>query len=112
MDTAGADDRGLMSQHRDGSDRPNPHSLWQAVTNRSWPPGDIARTLRDAPADQQIDVIARIVFADDGEQHLPGLATRWTRQHVCVSISDPRLQVQFVWLNPADVRRRGEQDPA
>lgn len=99
-----------MSQHRDGSDRPNPHSLWQDVTNESWPPGTIARTLRDA--DHAIDVTARVVFALDGEQYLPGRATRWTRQHVCVAISDPRLQVSFVWLNPADVRRRGEQDPA
>lgn len=99
-----------MTEHRDLSNRPNPHSLWQNVTNESWPPGTTARTLRDA--DHAIKVIARIVFEVDGEQYLAARATRWTRQHVCVAISDPRLQVSFVWLNPADVRRRGEHDPA
>jgi hypothetical protein len=30
----------------------------------------------------------------------------WTRTHVCVASGDERLQVPFVWLIAADVRRR------
>lgn len=94
-----------MSQHRDGSDRPNPHSLWQDVTNEHWPSAEVARTLRDVPAGQQIAIIARVVFAGDGEQRLPGKAVRWTRHHVCVHVSDRRLSVPYLWLAPDDVTR-------
>lgn len=96
-----------MSQHRDVSDRPNPHSLWQEVTNEHWPAPGVAKTLRDVPRAQQIDVIARVVFATDGEQHLAGRAVRWTKQHVCVTIDDRRLQVAYLWLAAGDVRRAG-----
>ena len=101
-----------MSDRRDLSDRPNPAEQWQKVQNENWPALEVAKRLKDVPAAQAIDVVARIVFETDGEQYLHGRAVRWTRDHVCVSISDRRLQVSYVWLNPADVRRRGEQDPA
>jgi hypothetical protein len=92
--------------HRDLSDRPRGPAVWQQVTNEHWPPAGVARSLRESPAERQIDVTARVVFAGDGEQFLPGRATRWTADHVCVCISDPRLQVAYVWLAPSDVRRR------
>lgn len=94
-----------MSQHRDGSDRPNPRGLWQDVTNEHWPPAEVTKRLRDVPRDQQIDVIVRVVFDVDGEQQLAGRAVRWTKDSVCVAVGDPRLRVHYVWLAPADVRR-------
>jgi hypothetical protein len=93
--------------HRDLSDRGRGPDQWQQVRNEHWPPLGVARALRDAPTGQQVDVTARVVFSVDGEQHLPGRATRWTRHHVCVVIDDPRLQVAYVWLRPADVHRTG-----
>lgn len=94
--------------HRDLSDRARGPDQWQDVTNEAWPPLGVARTLRDVPLDQQLEVVARLVFAVDGEQYLPGRAIRWTRTNVCVMINDPRLQVSYVWLAPADVRRAEE----
>jgi len=96
----------MSAAHRDLSDRPRGPEVWQKVTNEHWPASEVARSLRPLPSGQQIDVTARVVFAEDGEQWLPGRAERWTRQHVCVYISDRRLQVPYVWLAPADVRRR------
>lgn len=94
-----------MSDRRDLSDRPNPAAQWQKVLNEDWPALDVAKRLRDVPVAQAIDVVARIVFETDGEQHLHGRAVRWTRDRVCVWISDPRLQVSYVWLAPGDVTR-------
>lgn len=90
-----------MARHPDT----RPSDSWQAVTNKHWPSPELARTLRDVPADRQIKVVARVVFEDDGEQLLDGTAVRWTRNHVCVWLNDPRLQVAYVWLAPTDVRR-------
>lgn len=76
------------------------------MLNEHWPPAGVARSLRDVDPDRQIEINARVVFAGDGEQLLEGTAVRWTRQHVCVRIGDPRLQTAYVWLAPADVTRR------
>lgn len=83
-----------------------PSDFWQDVSNEHWPPLGVARSLRQVPAEQQIEVTGRVVFAVDGEEWLPGTAVRWTRQNVCVRFGDPRLQVGYLWLAPADVRRR------
>jgi len=96
----------------DPSDGSGVSAGWQRVTNTSWPPLGIARTLRDFPSEHQVDVVARIVFEDDGEQFLPGRATRWTRSHVCVLIVDPRLQVAYNWLAASDVRRHQPEGEA
>lgn len=53
-----------------------------------------------------IDVIARVVWADDGEEHIPGRALAWTTGEVFVEIRDPRWQLDSVWLTAADVQRR------
>lgn len=102
----------MNEAHRDLSDRPLGPQVWQRVLNKHWPQLEVSKRLKDVPTDQQIDVIARVVFAVDGEQHLAGRAVRWTRQHVCVAIDDPRLQVAYVWLAPADVTRSRDGDPA
>jgi hypothetical protein len=80
--------------------------------NEAWPfrdsDGPHARGIIDKPADEQVDVVARVVFQDAGETYLPGRAIRWTdnHTHACVSISDPRIRTGLVWLRIEDTRPR------
>ena len=71
------------AQHRRGT---------QSVVNESWPlsdkAGEHARGIEDQP--DPIDVEVRVERADDGEEWLPGRATRWTSSHVFVRFQDPR----------------------
>lgn len=53
-----------------------------------------------------IDVIARVVWAEDGEEHVHGRALAWTSGEVFVEIRDPRWQLDSVWLAARDVQRR------
>lgn len=81
---------------------------FQRVRNESWPRRDVngnvhARGIRERAG---IDVRVRIVWERDGEQWVEGRAVRWHRQHVCVHVSDERLQVPYVWVVADDVRRR------
>lgn len=76
----------------------------QRALNEHWPPPAIARSLTDRS--DWIAVWARVVWERDGEEWLPGRATRWDRRHVFVRINDGRLQIPGVWLLPADVRRQ------
>lgn len=78
------------------------HAAHQRVLNTSWPAD--ATKLRDRP--ERIAVTARVEFATDGVTTLDGWAVRWDPSHVCVALSDPRLQVRYVWLRPADIHRR------
>lgn len=87
-------------------DRPQPpHVLaWRQVLNEHWP---------DDPRDYRehwpgIPVRARVVFADDGEVWLSGVAKRWDGGHVYVYVDpyDPRLNGNGVWLKPEDVYRQ------
>jgi hypothetical protein len=66
---------------------PHHPERYQDVTNKSWPPPDVARRLSDHAA---IPVIVRIVWGRDGETHLDGTATRWAGQHVFVRFADER----------------------
>lgn len=58
------------------------------------------------PAAEQIEVVVRVEFADDGETYLLGLAIRWNRSHVCVTVNDGRLFSPCLWVRARDVRRR------
>jgi len=84
----------------------------QRILNEVWPyrdsAGPHARGISDKDAAEQVDVIARVVFADDGETYLPGRAVRWTdnHTHACISISDPRIRTGLVWLLVDDTRPR------
>jgi hypothetical protein len=53
-----------------------------------------------------VPIVARIVWADDGEGHLDTVALGWTGRNVYVRVSDTRYQLRAVWLDAADVRRR------
>lgn len=75
----------------------------QKVLNESWPDG--VRYIDDQPYEKQLSVLVRLVFEGDGEDFLPGLATRWTRTHVHVIVDDPRVQNHRVWLLAEEVKR-------
>lgn len=92
-----------------GFDRPTVPD--QAVTNEHWPPPAIARTLKPFDSEHHRDVLARIVWAVDGEEWVPAKAIAWTPsdratppEYVKLWCDDPRLQVPYAWLRPADVR--------
>lgn len=80
----------------------------QRVLNESWPlrdkDGGHARGIEDQPS--PIDVDVRIEWAQDGEEWIPGSASRWTRSHVFVRFQDVRSLTGFVWVRARDVRRR------
>jgi hypothetical protein len=53
-----------------------------------------------------VPIVARIVRADDGEEHLETEALGWTGRNVYVRMPDRRYNRTAVWLDAADVRRR------
>lgn len=89
---------------------PRPGTGTQRVLNESWPLLDRctgqwhARGIPDQP--DPIPVTVRVVFETDGEVSLDGLAIRWTKTHVRVSVGDRRLITHGVWVLAEDVRRR------
>jgi hypothetical protein len=80
--------------------------------NEAWPfrdsTGPHARGISDKAAQEQVAVMVRVVFQDDGETYLPGRAVRWIDDHtrVCVAVSDPRIRTGLVWLRVEDTRPR------
>jgi hypothetical protein len=52
-----------------------------------------------------VPIVARFVWADDGE-HVDTVALGWTGRDVYVRMSDGRYRVRAVWLDAADVTRR------
>lgn len=53
-----------------------------------------------------IEVRARLVWADSGEQWIDTTATAWTRTTVLVDVADPRWRLNAAWLPATDVARR------
>jgi hypothetical protein len=53
-----------------------------------------------------VPIVARIVWADDGEEHLDTVALGWTGRDVYVRLPDRRYRLRAVWLDAADVTRR------
>jgi hypothetical protein len=52
---------------------------------------------------QPVPITARVVWADDGEEHLDTVALGWTGRDVYVR---RRYRLTSVWLDAADVTRR------
>jgi hypothetical protein len=52
-----------------------------------------------------VPVIARIVWEDDGEEHIATEAVGWHRKLVYVHVPDRRYRHTSVWLDAADTRR-------
>lgn len=75
---------------------------WQRVINNRPP----AQPTRVPLQPQPIEVLARVVWATDGEEWVPGLAVRWTREVVFVELRDERAETLGAWLVAGDVRRR------
>lgn len=73
------------------------------MLNTHWPPQAVSRRLADHA---HIEVVVRVVWEVDGEEHVPAVATRWWRDHVFVKLSDSRFLPQGTWLAARDVRRR------
>jgi hypothetical protein len=53
-----------------------------------------------------VPIVARVVWAHDGEEYIDTVAAGWSGQNVYVRLPDPRYRLTSVWLNAADVRRR------
>jgi hypothetical protein len=88
---------------------------WRAEQQRqqtkAWSPGQ--RILNDTGArvpehtfHQPVPIIARIVWEQDGEEHIDTEAAGWSGQNVYVRLPDPRYRLTSVWLDAADVKRR------
>jgi hypothetical protein len=52
-----------------------------------------------------VPITARIVWEQDGEEHIDTVALGWTGRDVYVRMSDTRYQTRAVWLDAADVVR-------
>jgi hypothetical protein len=55
---------------------------------------------------QPVPVVARIMWADDGEEHLETEVLGWTGRNVYVRMGDRRYRFTAVWLDASDVKRR------
>jgi hypothetical protein len=53
-----------------------------------------------------VPIVARVVWAVDGEEHIDTVALGWTGQAVDVRLADPRCRTSSIWLDGADVKRR------
>jgi hypothetical protein len=78
---------------------------WREVLNMHWPPRP-SEFERRRPG---IAVRVRIVWDQDGEEYVDGVATRWDVDHVYVEVGDQRLQGNGVWVKPDDVYRRSPE---
>jgi hypothetical protein len=52
-----------------------------------------------------VPIVARVVWADDGEEYIDTEAAGRSGQLVYVRLPDRRYRLTSVWLNAADVRR-------
>ena len=73
-------------------------ATWQRIVNDTG--------VRQAPRRDPIAVLARVVWATDGEEQVQGQAIAWTRSEVLVELRDPRCATVGPWLPAKDVRRR------
>lgn len=55
---------------------------------------------------QPVPVVARIEWAEDGEEHIETEALGWTDRRVYVRLPDSRWRFTSAWLRAEDVRRR------
>ena len=88
---------------------------WRAEQQRqqanAWSPGqkilnDTGARVPEHTFNQPVPIVARIVWADDGEEHIETVAAGWSGQLVYVRLPDTRYRLTSVWLDASDVRRR------
>lgn len=77
-----------------------PSTSWQRVLNQTWPQHDQhGHHARDIDLHtENTPARARLLWADDGWQILPGRITRRANGCVYVEINDPRMMIAGVWL--------------
>ncbi|HET6918900.1 MAG TPA: hypothetical protein VFI46_05455 [Jiangellaceae bacterium] len=56
--------------------------------------------------DPPVPMTARIVRAEDGEEHIETVALGWAGSDVYVRMPDTRYRFAAVWLDASDVTRR------
>jgi hypothetical protein len=56
--------------------------------------------------DLPVPVVARVVWAEDGEEYIETEAAGWTGRDVYVRLPDSRHRLTSVWLDASDVKRR------
>lgn len=77
-----------------------------------WQPGQVIvhATGAKVPAhqlDPPVPLVARILWDQDGEEHIDTVALGWTGHEVYVRMRDRRYRLTACWLDAADVTRRG-----
>jgi hypothetical protein len=79
-----------------------PSKPWDAqpITN------GLAATVPEHTLSPPVPIVARVVWAVDGEEHVDTVALGWTGQAVYVRLADARCRTNAIWLDGADVRRR------
>jgi hypothetical protein len=73
---------------------------------RAGPSNDTGARQPEHTFNQPVPIVARIVWADDGEEFIETFAAGWTGQNVYVRLPDRRYRLTSVWLDAADVKRR------
>jgi hypothetical protein len=88
---------------------------WRAEQQRqqtnAWSPGQkilnsTGSRVPEHTFNQPVPIVARIVWEQDGEEHIETEAAGWSGQNVYVRLPDPRYRLTSVWLDAADVKRR------
>jgi hypothetical protein len=77
----------------------------------AWAPGqrilnDVGARVAEHRLDPEVPIVARIVWEQDGEEHIETTAAGWSGRLVYVRVPDRRYRLTSVWLAAADVRRR------
>jgi hypothetical protein len=87
---------------RMGERRWQPSTPWDAqpITN------SLKAKVPEHTLSPPVPVVARVVWAVDGEEHIDTEALGWTGQAVYVRLADPRCRTNAIWLDGADVQRR------
>ena len=93
-----------MCSTLDGWGTSEPKPPWEA--GRQAILNDTGARVPEHRLNQRVPIVARIVWAQDGEEHVDTVALGWTGSNVYVRLPDPRHQFTACWLDAADVRRR------
>jgi hypothetical protein len=67
---------------------------------------DVGARVPEHTLSPPVPIVARVVWAVDGEEHTDTVALGWTGQAVYACIADARCRTNAIWLDGADVRRR------
>ncbi len=77
----------------------------------AWSPGqailnDTGARVPDHTFNQPVPIVARIVWEQEGEEHIDTVALGWTGRNVYVRMKDTGYQFTACWLDASDLERR------